>query len=39
MAPHRVAVWKVKKKGICLSPFAATVLLNAGILRVQDLKL
>ncbi|KAE9377441.1 glycosyltransferase family 1 protein [Stipitochalara longipes BDJ] len=39
MAPHRVAVWKVKKKEIRLSAFAATVLLNARILLVQDLKL
>jgi UDP:flavonoid glycosyltransferase YjiC (YdhE family) len=39
MAPHRVAVWRVKKRGIYLSAFAATVLLNARLLRVQDLKL
>lgn len=39
MTPHRVAVWRVKKKEICLSAFAATVLLNTRILRVQDLKL
>jgi hypothetical protein len=39
MAPDRVAVWRVKKKEICLSAFAATVLLNARLLRVQDLKL
>jgi len=39
MAPRRVAVWKVKKNGLSLSAFAATVLLNARILRVQDLKL
>ncbi|TVY24035.1 Sterol 3-beta-glucosyltransferase [Lachnellula hyalina] len=39
IAPRRVAVWKVRKNGICLSAFAATVLLNARILRVQDLKL
>ena len=39
MAPHRVAVWRVRKKWICLSAFAATVLLNAHKLRVQDLKL
>jgi UDP:flavonoid glycosyltransferase YjiC (YdhE family) len=39
VAPHRVAVWKVKKREIYLSAFAATVLLNARILRVQDLKL
>jgi hypothetical protein len=39
MAPHLVAVWKVRKKGICLSAFAATVLLHARLLRVQDLKL
>lgn len=34
---NRVAVWRVKKKRICLSTFAATALLNARILRVQDL--
>ena len=39
IAPHRVAVWRVKKKEICLSALAATALLNARLLRVQDLKL
>lgn len=39
LAPNRVAVWKVKKKGVCLSAFAATILLNAHVLRVEDLKL
>ncbi len=39
MAPRRVAVWRVERKEICLRAFAATVLLNARILRVQDLKL
>jgi UDP:flavonoid glycosyltransferase YjiC (YdhE family) len=40
MCPDRVGVWRVKKKKeIFLSAFAATVLLNARILRVQDLKL
>lgn len=38
LAPNRVAVWRVKK-GICLSAFAATVVLDARILRTQDLKL
>lgn len=39
LAPNRVAVWRAKKIGICLSTFAATVLLDARILRVEDLKL
>ena len=39
LALNRVAVWKVKKREICLSAFAAIVLLNAHVLRVKDLTL
>lgn len=43
MAPERTAVWRVKTKSktddIRLSTFAATVLSNAGLLDVNQLKL
>ena len=39
LTPYRVAVWRVRKTDMRLSAFAATVLLNAGLLRVENLKL
>lgn len=39
LAPHRAAVWEVKRRNVRLSAVAATALLNARLLRVEDLKL
>lgn len=38
LSPSRTAVWRVSKTRIKLSAFAATVLANAGILNMNDLK-
>lgn len=39
LVPHRVAVWKVKQREVRLSALAATTLLNANLLRFEDLEL
>ena len=39
LCPNRVAVWRVRRTDIQLSPFAATVLGNAGMIEFDDLKL
>ena len=39
IAPHRVAVWRVRKKSIKLSAVAATVLRKEGLLNFENLKL
>ena len=38
LAPSRVAVWRVKRTSIRLSAFAATVLINDGLLNLNNLK-
>lgn len=38
LAPSRAAVWRVKRTSIRLSPFAATVLINEGLLDFSTLK-
>ncbi|KAH0593360.1 hypothetical protein MHUMG1_08816 [Metarhizium humberi] len=38
LSPSRTAVWRVSKTKIKLSAFAATVLANAGILNMNNLK-
>ena len=35
----RPAVWLVKRKKIALSPLAAAVLIQEGLIRVKDLQL
>lgn len=39
VCPDRVAVWRIRRTGICLSALAATVLGNQGLLSFEDLKL
>ena len=39
LTPSRVAVWRVKRTSIRLSAFAATVLINEGLLDLNNLKL
>lgn len=39
VCPERVAVWRIRRTGICLSALAATVLGNRGLLNFEDLKL
>lgn len=39
LAPHRTAVWRVRRTQVRLSPLAATVLVERGLLKYSDLKL
>ena len=39
LAPNRRAVWRVRRTQVRLSPLAATVLRNKGLLNVNELKL
>jgi len=39
LTPSRVAVWRVKRTSLRLSAFAATVLINEGLLDLNNLKL
>ena len=39
LAPSRVAVWRVKKTDVRLSAFAATVLVNEGLMHYGEVKL
>ena len=39
LAPKRAAVWRIKRTQVRLSTFAATVLLQEGLLGPNDMKL
>ena len=39
ICPENVAVWRVKKTHLRLSPLAATTLIDNGVLSLHDLKL
>ena len=39
LCPSRVAVWRVRRTQIRLSPFAASVLVKGGLVKYSDLKL
>ena len=39
VAPSRTAVWRVRRSNVRLSPLAATVLTDKGLLKYGDLKL